>query len=91
MDPNVSTFLEGAFGSALIEVLTIYEFFYAKEKPFPPRYRKLGFWLIRLLITAGAGMLAFAYGVKDNPLLAINIGASAPLLLRALGRGLLRH
>jgi hypothetical protein len=28
--------------------------------PFPPRYRKLGFWLIRLLITAGAGMLTFA-------------------------------
>jgi hypothetical protein len=90
MDPNVSTFLEGAFGSALIEVLTIYEF-YAKENPFPPRYRKFGFWLIRLLITVGAGLLAFAYGVKDNPLLAVNIGASAPLLMRALGRGLLKH
>ena len=25
MDPNVATLLEGAFGSALIEVLTIYE------------------------------------------------------------------
>jgi hypothetical protein len=87
MDPNVPTIVEGAFGSALIEVLTIYEF-YAREKPFPPRYRKFGFWLIRVLITVGAGMLASAYGVK---LLAINIGASAPLLMRALGRGLLRH
>jgi hypothetical protein len=34
-----------------------------------------------------AGGLAHAYGIKDNPLLAINIGASAPLILQALSKG----
>jgi len=90
IDPNVLTFLEGAFGSTLIEVLTIYEY-YAKEAALPARYSKVGFWMVRLVITAGAGFLACAYGVKENPLLAVNVGASAPLLMRALARGLLKH
>ena len=90
IDPNVLTFVEAAFGSTLIEVLTIYEF-YVKEAALPSRYSKVGFWIIRAVVTIGAGLLACAYGVKDNPLLAINVGASAPLLMRALARGLLKH
>ena len=37
-----------------------------------------------------AGGLAVAYEIT-TPLLAINVGAATPLILQALGRGLLDH
>ena len=84
------TFAWAALGSVLVELLTLYEF-YVKDKPLPGRYGKPGFRIVRILLMLGAGLLAKAYKIHDNPLLAVNVGASAPLLMRALGRGLMRR
>lgn len=81
--PYAGPFLLGFLGSASVELVTCFHF-YQSESPFPARYRKKGFWAVRLLIAAAAGGLVLAYSTKDNPLLAINIGASAPAILLTL-------
>jgi hypothetical protein len=69
-----------------IEVITLYQV-YGAEMVLPPRYRKRGFWIVRLLVSLLAGGLAVAYNI-DKPILALNIGASAPLIFLALAQGL---
>jgi hypothetical protein len=50
----------------------------------PERYTMAGFWIFLAVI---AGGLAVAYEI-NKPRIAINIGAKAPLLYRALARGI---
>ena len=87
LDPGFETFFEGIAGSALIEIVTVYEY-YTQELELPPRYGKVGFWTVRFMIAIAGGFLAYIQGVRNAPLLAINVGASAPLLIRALGSGI---
>ena len=87
LDSGLETFIEGFVGSVLIEVVTIYEY-YSQEIDFPPRYTKVGFWSVRVMIAVAGGFLAYIQGVRNAPVLAINVGASAPLLIRAFGGGI---
>ena len=82
--PEVRGFIEGFMGSGSIELVLLIEI-YQSEVPMPLHFRKPGFWVVRSLLAILAGILVCAYGIKDNPILAINVGASAPLILRALG------
>lgn len=80
----VEMFLWGVGGSIAVELIEL-QIHYNKERPFPEKYRKIGFWIIRILIAIMAGGLSLAYNV-DTPILAINIGAATPLILQALGK-----
>ena len=84
--PYAGPFLLGFFGSLSVELVTCFHF-YQNDLPFPGRYRKKGFWVIRLLIAVAAGGLVLAYSMNDDPILAINIGASAPAILLTLAEG----
>ncbi len=84
-----TTFLCGFAGSVAIEIAALHQIYQAwnpETKGLPERYRKAGFWITRFLLALCAGGLAVAYEI-DKPILAINIGASAPLILNALGQG----
>ena len=59
---------------------------FRKGEPFPDRYKHFGFWLVRFLIAGFGGGLAVAYKVQ-NPIAALQIGASAPLIYKALAKG----
>ncbi|MFL6451704.1 MAG: hypothetical protein ACJ746_29120 [Bryobacteraceae bacterium] len=87
MEPALIAFLYGSGGSVAVEVLTALAIL-EKEQPLPKRYSSWVYYLLRLLVVFMAGALAVAYGVYDKPLLAINIGASAPLILQTLARGI---
>jgi len=52
---------------------------FRKEEPLSPRFHKLGFWLVRIVIAGFGGALAVLYRVQ-NPIAALQIGASAPLI-----------
>lgn len=86
-------FLCGFFGSLATEVITLYQLYLSTNfddpnaRVIPGRYRQVGFWIVRLAIAIMAGGLAVFYGI-DKPLLAINVGAAAPLLIQALGQGI---
>jgi hypothetical protein len=59
----------------------------AATTPSARRYKTWTFWLSRAVLAVLAGSLAVAYDIK-TPLLALNVGASAPLLYRVLTRGI---
>src|SRR5271155_1485435 len=77
-------FLWGAGGSLAIEVLSLYgEIRAANASGLPAYYKSPLFWVVRFLVAAIAGGLAVAEEAT-KPLLAINIGASAPAILQLL-------
>ena len=77
----------GAAGSAVIEVVVCLKYYYA-GRPLPRRYRLVGFWVLRTILALAAGGLVWVHRIQDNPLLALNIGASAPAILLSFGQGI---
>jgi len=78
-----TVFLFGVIGGALAEVLKWWQL---REATNPPAYLKSVFyWVITGIMVLVGGILAVAYNVEaSKPLLAINIGVSAPLILKGL-------
>ncbi|WP_321480589.1 hypothetical protein [uncultured Bacteroides sp.] len=81
----LSVFLCGTFGGFLSELLKWYRIRESKELPF---YAKSTvYWVITVLIILSGGLLATLYGTKDvSPILALNIGISAPLIIQNLSK-----
>jgi hypothetical protein len=77
-------FLFGVFGSLSVELVNIYRM-YDNEKALPVRYKKLGFWIVRILLSLVGGGLVLAYNITI-PILAIHIGAATPLIIQQLAR-----
>lgn len=82
---GIEVFLWGTGGSVAVEAVTALGYYHRGQ--FPSRYRKPGFWIVRAIVATAGGFLAVAYSV-DTAILAGNIGASAPLILKALSEGL---
>jgi hypothetical protein len=73
----------GFGGSVSVEVIAACRYYYPPAAPFPERYK--GFYLLRLFVALIAGGLAASYQVQ-KPVVAIHIGASAPLIIAAFGQ-----
>lgn len=82
-------FLWAAAGSIAVDVLAAIRFYEAPSVEFPERYRHPLYYVCRLGLAVIGGGLAVAYDI-DKAILAINIGASAPLILNSLSQGLQR-
>lgn len=80
---NVTVFILGTLGGVLAEVL---KWFHLRESQNWPEYAKRrAYWIITALMAIAGGVLAWAYGIDaTRPLLAINIGISAPLIIKGL-------
>lgn len=79
-------FLLGCAGSIAVEVITIYRIYQGNPEKLPSRFRRGGYWVTRVLLVLVAGGLAWVYRGIDNPILAIHIGASAPLIIQAFAQ-----
>lgn len=86
----IVTFLYGALGSAAVEVIAWIHACDRLPQQLPRRYKQWTFWFSRIILACLAGGLAVAYNIQA-PVLAINVGASAPLLYRMLAKGLHQH
>jgi hypothetical protein len=60
------------------------EFFHRSSR-LPARYYSPLFWIIRFFLACAGGGLAVAYKI-ENPVAAVQIGASAPLIIKALAK-----
>ena len=77
-------FLWAAGGSLALEVISLLNETRAERASGLPKYYKNPvFWLVRLPVTGIAGALAVAENATP-PMIAINIGASAPAILQLL-------
>jgi hypothetical protein len=80
----LAAFLWAAGGSLALEIISLYNEIRAeKTTGLPKYYRSPVFWIVRIFVTGIAGGLAVAEGAS-RPLLAVNIGASAPAILQLL-------
>ena len=80
---NLTVFGLGVLGGALAELLNWWQL---RESPSLPTYAKSAvYWIITVLMILAGGILAVLYNVDaTNPMLALNIGISAPLILKAM-------
>jgi hypothetical protein len=83
MNPTLTVFLVGTLGGALGELLKWYQL---RESPNMPEYsKKLVYWFVTALMALAGGVLALLYGIDPSKLLlALNVGISAPLILKGL-------
>lgn len=80
-------FLVGCFGGIILEAVKWYGL---RESANLPVYLKSTFyWGLTIIMILIGGGLAIFYGTANvDALLVINIGASAPVIISALGKGL---
>lgn len=83
MDFNLTVFLIGTLGGVLGEALKWYQL---RDSLNMPEYsKKPAYWIITAVIALAGGVLAWLYGIDTTKLLlALNIGISAPLILKGL-------
>jgi hypothetical protein len=80
----LAIFLWAAGGSLALEVISLFNEIKAeKATGLPAYYKNPIFWIVRIAVTAIAGGLAIAEEAT-RPMVAINIGASAPAILQLL-------
>lgn len=77
--------LEGIIGGIMAEVAGLYQLRRATKSD-RPEYLHSGFyWIITTLMVMSGGALAILYqssGASLNPIVAVNVGASAPLIIQ---------
>jgi hypothetical protein len=78
-----SVFGLGFVGGFLAEALKWYQL---RESTTPPAYLKSAlYWIVTLLMAlSGGGLAVINNGGSNSPILALNIGVSAPLILKGL-------
>ncbi|TKB26512.1 hypothetical protein FCL47_08850 [Desulfopila sp. IMCC35006] len=83
----LNVFLAGCFGGVLIELLKWYNL---RDSPNLPHYVKLWrYWGCTVAMIIAGGLLTTLYGIEEvEALLAVNVGASAPLLIASLAQSL---
>lgn len=81
----LAVFLAGCFGGVLMELLKWYNL---RDSPHLPHYiKRPRYWICTAAMILAGGLLTTFYGIKDvEALLAVNVGASAPLLISSLAR-----
>jgi hypothetical protein len=77
-------FLYGILGGLLSEILGLFRLRQHSPDTLPVWLRSWFYWSTTLLMTAAGGLLVVIYmrsGISIQPMLAVNVGASAPLLI----------
>ena len=80
-------FLYGVFGGVLSEVLGLFKLRHQEPKNLPAYLKSIFYWLVTTLMSLMGGILVVIY-LRSNfslePIVAVNVGASAPLILGTL-------
>jgi len=80
-----TVFIVGFCGGFLGEILGLYELRHTDPASLPKYLTSVFYWVMNILMASIGGGLALLYGFKDvNALLVVNIGASAPLIIKSL-------
>ncbi|MDQ0391422.1 hypothetical protein [Labrys monachus] len=81
---EMSIFVFACFGGLLAEIVKWYRL--RESVNFPDYAKGPAYWIITFATILAGGVLAYAYGVQvvTSKILAINIGASAPLIIQTL-------
>ena len=82
---DMTVFLVGTIGGALAELLKWFQLRENVPEKLPAYAKSPFYWIVTVLMALAGGLLAVVQGVDaSNLLLALNIGLSAPLILKGL-------
>jgi lipid-A-disaccharide synthase-like uncharacterized protein len=79
----------GCFGGLAAELVQWFAIRHSLHRKLPAWARARAYWVVTLLMAVAGGALVFVYhisGTRMTPILALNVGASAPLLLGKLAQ-----
>jgi hypothetical protein len=79
-------FLYGALSGVFAELLGLFELRRKRAEDLPDWLKSPFYWVVTCLMISAGSVLEIVYQESDmalKPILAVNIGASAPLLIRA--------
>lgn len=82
-------FIYGILGGLLAELLGLYKLRTQAPSAFPSYLRSAFYWAVTVAMILAGGGLVWIYnqsGLDMKPIVAVNIGASAPLILGTLGQ-----
>lgn len=82
---SISLFWIGVVGSLSVELAAFAGHYDTASGKHPEKYKKLGFYVVRLFLAFVGGVLVVVYGVTTAPA-ALQIGASASALVLALAK-----
>ena len=77
-------FLYGILGGFFAELAGLFKLRHQARKDLPTWLKSPFYWIITMLMILAGGFMVIIYtkaGIILNPLVAVNIGASAPLIL----------
>lgn len=79
----------GLFGGIITELTGLFKIRTILATSCPKYLKSFGYWIITILMAIAGAILVMAYmgsGFQFKPILAINVGATAPLIFEALLR-----
>jgi len=80
-----TVFVVGFAGGFLAEILALHELRHTAPSSLPTYIKSKFYWVMNIIMACLGGGLALLYGFKEvNALLVVNIGASAPLIIKSL-------
>lgn len=82
-----NVFLYGVAGGLFAELLGLFKLRRQSSSDFPHWLKSLFYWMVTLCMILAGGVLCIIYtkaGIELNPLVALNIGASAPLIIGSI-------
>ncbi len=80
-------FFFGAVGGALGELLGLFRLRHQVGQALPAYLTSWFYWIVTITMIAAGGVLVVIYirsGITLQPIIAVNVGASAPLIIAAL-------
>ncbi|MBN1930781.1 MAG: hypothetical protein JW786_04140 [Desulfobacterales bacterium] len=80
-------FLYGIFGGCLAEILGLFKLRREDPSRLPIWLKSIFYWIVTLLMIGSGGILVVIYLKSNfslNPFIAVNVGASAPLIIGTL-------
>ncbi len=81
------TFFWGFLGSIAVEIVAAAHDYNSSGERLPDKYKRIDFYILRVLLAVVAGGLAVAYQI-DKAILAFNIGAATPLIIQEFTTGM---
>ena len=84
MEVHCKMILLGFAGGSASELL---QWFHIRKELFrgiPDWAKSWSYWMVTIAMVGVGALFVFIYGIKSNPILAFNVGASAPLILKSL-------
>ncbi len=74
----------GFAGGCAAELLQWFRIRKELHRGIPDWAKSWSYWAVTIAMVGMGALLVFMYGIESNPVLAFNVGASAPLILKSL-------